>query len=59
VDGQVGGALVSASNELIGINLPVINSVGVVEGYAVPSHVILHAFNNKVKFTVGSAIQQK
>ena len=57
VDGQVGGALVSASNELIGINLPVINSVGVVEGYAVPSHVILHAFNNKVKFTVGSAIQ--
>ncbi len=56
VGGQVGGALVSVTDELIGINLPVVTQAGIVDGYAVPSHVIYHAFKNDVKFTVGTAI---
>ena len=54
VAGQAGGALVSPTDELIGINLPVVTQNGVVDGYAIPSHVIYHAFKNDVKFTVGN-----
>ncbi len=56
VGGQVGGALVSTRDELIGINLPVVTQQGIVDGYAVPAHVIYHAFSNEVKFTVGGAV---
>ncbi|HIJ21597.1 MAG: TSUP family transporter [Gammaproteobacteria bacterium] len=56
VSGQVGGALVSSNNELVGINLPVVTGQGVVDGYAVPSHVIYHAFQKDVKFTVGTTL---
>ena len=56
VGGQVGGALVSNSSELIGINLPVVTQGGIVDGYAVPAHVIYHAFSKDVKLTVGGAV---
>ena len=56
VGGQVGGALVSPAAELIGVNLPVVTAENVVDGYAVPAHVIYHAFSKQVKFTMGSAV---
>lgn len=56
VGGQVGGALVSPAAELIGVNLPVVTAESVVDGYAVPAHVIYHAFNKQVKFTMGSVV---
>ncbi|MBT3404184.1 MAG: TSUP family transporter [Gammaproteobacteria bacterium] len=57
VSDQTGGALVSQAGELVGVNLPVIVGNGMVDGYAVPSHVIYHVFNKQVKFTMGAAVQ--
>ncbi len=55
---QSGGALVNARGELVGINLA-IKQDGAVNGYAIPSHVIEHAFKNEVKLTVIGMQQQQ
>jgi uncharacterized membrane protein YfcA len=55
---QSGGPLVNGAGELVGINVPVENAAGSLEGYAVPSHVILAHFQDVVQFKQRPAQQR-
>ncbi|MBF0560743.1 MAG: TSUP family transporter [Alphaproteobacteria bacterium] len=47
---QNGGPLVNSNGELVGISIAVVAPSGLVQGYAVPSHVIATHFQDVVKF---------
>ncbi|KAF0191445.1 MAG: trypsin-like serine protease [Gammaproteobacteria bacterium] len=50
---QSGGPLVNGRGELVGISIAVTRPNGTVEGFAVPSHVIMAHFQDVLKFKLG------
>lgn len=49
---QNGGPLVNQRGELVGVNLTLVGPSGMVEGHAVPSHVILAHFQDVIDFKI-------
>jgi serine protease Do len=56
---QTGGPLVDMRAQLVGINLALKNTSGVVEGYTVPSQFIVKHFNEWLPKSNGSTVKKK